>query len=340
MQNTDPKDKSKLKESLMRSGLPLEHCVTEILDRKRLTIHGEYIYARQNEGGVESDHSVDLKATYNFHGRKHGFKDCNITFLLECKYANPAIRWLFLPYATNSSIGRGLIQSFDLLCSYRLRSLDPIQKIEQQWEYCLKGTAIDTTNNNSQRIERGLSQLRWALPHIAVDLMTRQAFHSVDEDVIPQFICPILVTNAPIFVINKGLSLSDFLQAEDVSTIAAEVPGVICFQEPGPQLNSFIAEKMITLYRSNRMVHDRINGIWKVTASENHRKEFDPTFNYMLSYQALTNSVLVLNLASLDEQIDNIIAAVRKTSSKRKQIVHLEHVLGTLNSRVVPVPSR
>ena len=52
----------KWKDGLLKSSLPLEQLVAEVLANQKFFVCGEYSYLRTNENGLETEFSVDLEA--------------------------------------------------------------------------------------------------------------------------------------------------------------------------------------------------------------------------------------------------------------------------------------
>ena len=84
------KKKKDWKDLLLRSGLPLEHDVADLLEKHKIYSYGEYSYSRINENGQQLEHSVDIDAEIRLAGAP-------LYFLIECKYRDPQKMWFFYP---------------------------------------------------------------------------------------------------------------------------------------------------------------------------------------------------------------------------------------------------
>jgi hypothetical protein len=59
------KSNKKLKDSLLKTSMPLEYLVAEKLSELKYGIQGEYHYLRPNETGVPTEFSADIWAVNN-----------------------------------------------------------------------------------------------------------------------------------------------------------------------------------------------------------------------------------------------------------------------------------
>jgi hypothetical protein len=92
------KNYRKIKEELLKSGLPLESMVAKSIESissnvpRRLINHGEYFFERQNDA---FPNSVDFLVTYDL-----DVADCDfvqLVFVIECKYRTQGTGWYFTP---------------------------------------------------------------------------------------------------------------------------------------------------------------------------------------------------------------------------------------------------
>lgn len=224
------KDKT-WKESLLKSSLPLETIVAEILTQLDLEIEGEFSYLRTNQEGIETEFSIDIVAQKLFDLTNRTKNLGVIDFLVECKYCSPGIKWIFSPLPKYMGY-RGFISVIDYLSIIKVKEIllsDPVEK----YQYCLKGISLQDKTINPQVIKHGIDQLRYAIPPYQIDIYRIQLIPELSEI---HYIIPILVTTAPIYVLHNNLSFSDILKADNLEQVAEKKDAVIIYNEAGAQL--------------------------------------------------------------------------------------------------------
>jgi hypothetical protein len=93
------KSDKKWKDSLLKTGLPLEYLVAEKLSELKYGIQGEYRYLRPNEQGIPTEFSIDL---WERKGVKSAFDPWQIwghhtSFVnpsLVCRLSGGSIFWI------------------------------------------------------------------------------------------------------------------------------------------------------------------------------------------------------------------------------------------------------
>lgn len=116
-----------------KSGLPLEHLVSEKLEAQEFYICGEYRYTMPGAKESPTEFSVDLHAflflrdSPNSHWGK-------LNLLVECKYHHPGVRWIFAQDRRESlySFTGGCISHFEDLTTYRIKNTAPLVKPEKR----------------------------------------------------------------------------------------------------------------------------------------------------------------------------------------------------------------
>ncbi len=227
----------KWKESLLKSSLPLEHAVAAQLAKKNWLVWGQYAYARDNESGVSVDFSVDLEASKEYSTDTHWYATLQV--LIECKYASPGVKWVFLPYPKTTQLFSGVVQVFDQAANKRVTNRRPLERLEDDLEYCIRGISIFDNGFDENAISRGSHQLRYAMPQLAVQAFSSQATDWHDEDINVTFACAILVTTAPLYTLNDGLSLDDVYQANSIDTLITERESVVLWDSRAPDRSNY-----------------------------------------------------------------------------------------------------
>jgi len=236
----------KWKDALLKTSLPLEYLVTEQLSDLRFGIQGEYHYLRPNEQGIPTEFSIDIWAVTELF-KKNRVIWAGLNYLIECKYCHPGIKWLFAPHTksdTEHLLEGSTVYTLDKLCTRQIFDKRPIWNLAKQFPICFKGVELHQKDATSQNIERGRTQLRYGTPRLAIHLYECQMMNFNDEELHLEFICPMLVTTAELFVLKNGLGLNDFRNVNELSEIASEVPALI-LTNPYSHLFEDYAEKII-----------------------------------------------------------------------------------------------
>ena len=184
----------KWKDSLLKSSLPLELLVSEIMYKCGISLSGEYSYIRQNEIGQDKEFSIDQKGLKIF--EKDETNLFTLNFLIECKYNYPGVKWIFSPFIDelpNTYVG--YLSIFQELCTRRIDD-NLFSDVEANLNCCIKGIELHKDDKNSQSISRGLNQLKYAIPHEVNRIYSSQISCIHDSDLNIEILCPILITTS------------------------------------------------------------------------------------------------------------------------------------------------
>jgi hypothetical protein len=210
----DPKY-NKIKEELLKSGLPLESVVLRSLLflspelTQPLLYHGEFFYKRSE---TELPGSLDLLFTYDM-----DLKECDfiqLVFLIECKYRTRGTTWFFTPNQIGDPGMEFFIENFfnKGKCTRKtFPSMAP--PLGRAVSLVDKGVEIYSDGNrNEESIKKGLHQLMFG----AASLLRRAFFkteglvETMDDRKINirgrplhTLICPLLVTTAGLRVLTE-----------------------------------------------------------------------------------------------------------------------------------------
>jgi len=251
--NIDLKDSTKKKDwkqKFISSSLPLEFEAARILTSKNFSITADYTYARDNSG-VMTDFSVDILArTYTPFSNPNKLTS-SLELLVECKQRNPNITWLFLP-----DINKGGFSP--VVVGTTLRAIDNFHKgffpsevtidFDSKGPFCYKGIEVDenTGNVGDSELKHGISQLQYALPRLFADNIFFQA-GTFDEDNIPFFLCPILLTTAKLMILNRKVTIAEIKKAKSLKEIAKTVPYLFLYCDCGPDFKRHCKKECASL---------------------------------------------------------------------------------------------
>lgn len=334
------KTKNKWKDYLLKTSLPLEYLVAEKLSELRYGIQGEYHYLRPNEQGIITEFSIDIWAVNHLFKRDLGFW-ANINYLIECKYCHEGIKWLFAPLTktdTEQLFETSVIHTLDKICTRRLFNKRPIWNIANRFPLCFKGVEILPNDATAQNIERGRSQLRYGIPRLAIHLSETQMMHFYDEELYVEFICPILVTTADLFVLNKGLKLKGFQKANDINDIAYKVPAII-LTNPYSHLFTDYVDKIISGFHDKTpSAKDRLEQIEiqvnKFTGEDKNGINKWSSFSFDWGIRETSQRILVINYDSLEATLKLLRDSVVRSGRSLTQVGYLEKDISKMKTWV------
>ncbi len=208
---------TKWKDYLLKSGLPLEYEVREILDARKCQTHFEQSYLRPDENNIINAFSYDIGSAY--------IPELNyFDMLIECKYRDPSTNWIFLPDYT-TALGELTSTSFvhvndhftqEYKHPFRFNEIPSIAPV------CSKGIEITTDGQNPKSISQAVAQLSYAMAETIVEGMTAQI--SAEKTGITEQIfyhIPIIVTTANLYRLKENINIDTIRKTdklEDIST--------------------------------------------------------------------------------------------------------------------------
>ena len=163
--------------------------------------------------------------------------DKNLNVLIECKYASPSVAWVFSTAPKLEPTVMSAFTSFAGLGRYVLRGFGHMEELEPP-VYCTRGVSLSSSSADPSQIRHGLQQIRYAVPKLLESLKT--ASREFDWPLIP-VIAPLLVTNAPLYVLNSAVTVSTVERAESISEIGTEHKHLSIYQKAGPELRAVCA---------------------------------------------------------------------------------------------------
>ncbi|WP_319592011.1 hypothetical protein [uncultured Draconibacterium sp.] len=229
----------KWKDKLLSSSLPLEYEVGRILAKNDFCIDYDYSY-RRLDGYSKNEFSVDIRAgRFNPFGIKSKDTILDIDFLIECKYRNPNVKWLFIPDINPDGFEnisrKGILKVFDEFSQIH----SSFGSAPILCDTCLKGMEVNVQNGETHEtgIVHGLNQLLYAMPHL-LHRNIMNSFISHINDVKPYIICPILVTTADLRIMNDIVSVKDIKDSKEIEGISRSVDYLKIYSLSGPGLEN------------------------------------------------------------------------------------------------------
>lgn len=196
-----------------------------------MAVDADFSFVRRDIAGMK-EWSVDLAATWYSAPNKI---DYALHFLIECKYRSPEKFLLLLPDPNDEfspiTLG-GTVNILDQFSNFHLNS-EPFEDLEKTYPFAYKGIEIHGGGANEEDLRHGIQQLRYATPAFLLRQL-EFSMSSHPEDRAPLFFTKILLTNAPVRILNHATSIDDIRKASDVERISTQVPCAILFSDYGP----------------------------------------------------------------------------------------------------------
>lgn len=333
------KTDNKWKDALLKTSLPLEYLVAEQLHNLNCGIQGEYHYLRPNEQNILTEFSVDVWAMSHLQKKETGMWG-NLNLLIECKYCYPGIKWFFAPH-TKSDLETlfeiGVKSTFDQLCTRQVLDKRPLWQIPRRFFKCYKGIELHSKDASAQNIERGRAQLAYAIPRLAIHLLESQMITYHDEDLHLDFICPILVTTADLYVLTQGLKLSHFQNAKAHDDIGTKVSALVLTNPYGHLFNSYTETLISEMHRKNPKIKERLEQLKKLRdmlSGEDKEKSVPEHLSFNWDIRESAKRILVVNYDNFESIFRLLRQAVVKAGKSLTQVGFLEKDLSVLKTWV------
>ncbi len=323
----EAKDKiRKWKDALLKTSLPLELLVAEILHRNEIYVSGEYDYLRANEHGESAEFSVDLSAFRIFESNQK--ISLALNFLIECKYNYPGVKWIFAPYANDEAVVTGILSTFQDFCTRRIDTAS-LYLLDDSLPYSFKGIELHADSANPNTIERGINQLRYAIPQKVSRILSNQVTCRHDEDLSIDVLCPILLTTSELFIIKPGLALETFQNANELEEIAKKVDCLVYYQSIGA--NSHLWEYNKELSRQLEKEHPEIRTHLKayakaLTEQGIPRHKISSYFDFVPYFCPPSERILVVSFNVFEKVLKQVIDLVEEANKSVKQVAELDSI--------------
>lgn len=323
----EAKDKiRKWKDALLKTSLPLELLAAEILHRNEIYVNGEYAYLRANEHGESAEFSVDLSAFRIFESNQ--IISLTLNFLIECKYNYPGVKWIFAPYANDEAVVTGVLSTFQDFCTRRIDST-PLYLLDDNFPYSFKGVELHADSANPNAIERGINQLRYAIPQKVSRILSSQVSCRHDEDLSIVVLCPILLTTSELFIIKSGLSLETFQNVKNLEEIAEKVDYLVYYQSIGS--NSHLWKYNKELSRQLEQEHPEIRTHLKAYAKAQieqgiPRHTISSYYDFEPYFCSPSERILVVSFNVFEKVLKQVVALVEETNKSVKQVAELDSI--------------
>ncbi|OCK59674.1 hypothetical protein [Bradyrhizobium sp. LMTR 3] len=226
------------KDHLLKSGVPLEYEVAALMSSADMAVDADFCFLRRDVAGVK-EWSVDIAA--NWYGPTENDVAFGLYALVECKYRSPEKTLLLFEEPnedfSTATLG-GTVASFDALAPFELPA-NAFVEMERRLDFVYKGIEIFGNGAVEEDIRHGIQQLRYAAP-----ARLRQVFDIVlsshPDDRLAIFFVKILVTNAPLRLVNRDVKIETIRSASTLDDISAPIDTAILFSDYGPDFEDHV----------------------------------------------------------------------------------------------------
>jgi len=325
--------KKKWKDHLLRSGVPLEYEVARVLAEQELSVYADFCFLHRDPFGA-TEWSVDIQSDWDCLSSDHNF---SLHLLLECKYRSPEKLIIFFndPNSLVSpAVMGGTVNCIDEFAPFKL-STEAFSNLEQSYEFVYKGIELHGGGAVETDLRHGINQLRYATPAYLCDWFDF-LIGGHPEDLAGIMFSKILVTNAPMKILENGIDIEAIRNADDIADISREVDTVILFSDYGPayrhHFQSIFEEDLDSRIQGAKKTSKDLENIGKKLDRFNNPREFISnlaagakfeirplsTQFFITTLHALPNLIQEIKAACLDSYESRVIPKSTKNKRKRK----------------------
>lgn len=242
---------TKWKDYLLKSGIPLEYEVKELLDKRGCITHFEQSYLRPDKNNIINEFSFDIGAAYK---PDLAFFD----LLIECKYRHPSTNWIFLPDYT-TPIGEMTTSSFMHVNDHFTQETKHPFWLYQTLSIannCSKGIELTSDGQNPKTITQATSQLAYALAEAITEGMYNQ--YSGEAATTEQIFyhIPIIVTTANLYRLDQDINMTTIQKSKDIEEVSTKQDYLMLQYHIGKDLekhNKQVFQKFIKKHGKSRL---------------------------------------------------------------------------------------
>jgi hypothetical protein len=288
---------SKWKETILRSGLPLEYEIKTYLSEKGCISNYEFSYIRKNDTSVERAFSYDLDASLT---RDPHF----VKFMIECKYRHPNTKWIFLPseYAGPDDVySIDFMHPMDLFCEeYSSCLQDPYYP--EFAPLCSKGVEIFDNETNNKTLDQATSQIAYAFADQIAESIENQTKKLMVSEIIFYHV-PMIVTTAELHMLKPGTKISQIMQASTLSDVADEFDALVLQYSPNIELKRHSIDVLYEyLKRETGSIEARANSSEIVRSK---LSSYSGNLNRLIDiYSNKPRAFVILNVSKNKESLD------------------------------------
>jgi len=223
---------TKWKDFLLKSSIPLEYEVMQLLNKYGCVGNYEHAYLREDENEIINEFSYDIDAAY-IKGTDF-FK-----LMIECKYRDPSTNWIFIPenYGGMNEIESHAflnpIDHFTKKNKFSFLDFEPLGAL------CGKGIEITSNGQNPKTITQAISQLSYAMAEKVIISMEHQIDELLTTSEFIFYNIPIIVTTANLYRLNENVTIEEIKIAKNIEDIGTKEDCFVLNGNIVPDLESY-----------------------------------------------------------------------------------------------------
>ena len=224
------------KDMLLSSGIPMELDAARLLIAEGFSVNSNINYIL-NHGDSSFNGGIDL------HGEIHlpfGENDNSVYFdlLINCSFCHKDAVWMFSPnpnirdiFYKNSGTAIRIIDQF----SPFMIPQEEFAGFESQSPQSFRGMEINiaTGEDSGADFMTKLFRLQYFMPTLIIDRIFTFLAGRPDDN-FPFLICPVLLTTAPIYLLDEDITPEDIEKASGIDDISSKKPYLIMETNIGP----------------------------------------------------------------------------------------------------------
>ncbi len=229
------------KKALLESSMPLEFEASRVLVSWGFSVNADFKYAWSDSEAFK-DAAVDLHAVSALPFANRQEAEARIELLINCESRHPDVLWMFLPDPNRPEFSPGrsgaALRVIDQFSPFVI-SPEPSAAFDAGLTLCFRGVEIDagTGETPGSSYKKSLSQLQNALPRLFTE-NTLECLTGPTPENRPFLFCPVLLTTAPLYVIQRDVELADIQAAESVTEIGDPHPFLVLYSDYSPDFKA------------------------------------------------------------------------------------------------------
>ena len=299
MQNKTPEN---WKEILLKSGIPLESSIRNILEGMSFDGVLEYNFLRKNDKDIINNFSVDIHACKNIYANKISHKCFTLEYLIECKYCTPDSHWVFMPNANSYSVETPSLYIDHFDSEYCCNS-SYLETIFNEYKITGKGFSLRNKNSDNTQIKEAYNQLSYAYIHRYIE---KSSWDNYDV----YFLIPIIVTTANLWRLKENITIGKIQHANKLEEVC-ENYNVLRFQSDSDRL-------MANYFREK---YDELDKYTKAKIAQRFHKNYNETIEAFIDAEStfVPNTFLIMNYANFEKEFRKLDQSLSKLSIIEKR---------------------
>lgn len=158
----------------------------------------------------------------------------DVSLHIDCQMRENTAGWLFFPDTNQPDFSEYTLgTTIRAIDEFSVNSLASDLTYEFEERLACAGHGLELGSNSDsdsiRLIDKFLRRFQFSLPQLFTHSINEVAYASAITSV-PFFICPILVTNAPLYVANSEVSLDSLQRSKQLEDIAEQVPYLVTYR--------------------------------------------------------------------------------------------------------------